>query len=77
MESIIAGDIKSLLFSNSLISAHQFRFRLGHSTLDMLLRITQQWMEALNIRHEMRAVSLDMSLAFDIVCHPALQTVFL
>ena len=43
MESIIAGDIKSLLFSNSLISAHQFRFRLGHSTLDMLFLLCQRW----------------------------------
>ena len=31
MESIIASDIKSFLFSNGLISDHQFGFRPGHS----------------------------------------------
>ena len=79
MESIIAVDMKSFLFSNNLISDHQFRFRPGHSTLAMLLRLTQQWMEALNIRHEIRAISLDISHAFDTVWHPTLllQTVCL
>jgi len=31
MESIIASDIKSFLFSNNLISNHQFGFRPGHN----------------------------------------------
>ena len=43
MESIIALDIKSFLFSNGLISDHQFGFRPGHSTLDMLLLLSQHW----------------------------------
>ena len=38
----------------------------------MLLRLTQQWMEALNVRRELRAVSLDISRAFDTVWHLAL-----
>ena len=37
MESIIASDIKSFLFSKGLISDHQFGFRPGHSPLDLLL----------------------------------------
>ena len=73
MESIIASDIKSLLFSNGLIS-DQFGFRPGHSTLDMLLLLSQQWMEVLNAGHEIRAIFLDISRAFDIVWHPALLT---
>ena len=72
MESIITVDMKSFLFSNNLISDHQFGVRPGHSTMDMLLPLTQQWMEALNVRHEIRAISLDMSRAFDTVWHPAL-----
>ena len=40
--------------------------------LDMLLVLTQQWVEALDVRHEIRAVSLDMSCTFDTVWHPAL-----
>ena len=59
MESIIASDIKSFHFSNGLISDHQFGFRPGHSTLDMLFLFSQQWMEVLNARHEIRAISLD------------------
>ena len=78
MESIIASDIKSFLFCNGLISDHQFGFRPGHSTLDMLLLLSQQWMEVLNAIHEIRAISLDISRAFDTVWHcPAHQTLFL
>ena len=43
MESITTVDIKSFLFNNSLISYHQFGFRPSHSTLDMLLILSQQW----------------------------------
>ena len=56
MESIIASDIKSFLFSNGLISDLQFGFRPGHSTLDLLLLLSQQWMEFLIARHEIRAI---------------------
>jgi len=38
----------------------------------MLLMLSQQWMKALNIRHEISAVSLDISHAFDTVWHPAM-----
>ena len=38
----------------------------------MLLLLTKQWMEALNVRKEIRAVSLDISHAVDTVWHPAL-----
>ena len=69
---MIAFEIKSFRYSNNLISDHQFGFRRGHSTLDMLLLLTQQWMEAFNVRHEIRAYPVDISGAFDIVWHPAL-----
>ena len=77
MESIIAVNVKWFLFSNNLISVHQFGFRPGHSTLYMLLLLSQQWMEALNLRHEIRSIYRDISHAFDIFCihvswHPSL-----
>ena len=72
MESNIAVNMKSFLFSKNLISDHQFGFRPGHSTFEMLLPLTQQWMEVLNVRHEIRPIFLDMSLAFDTVQNPAL-----
>jgi len=74
MESTIASDIKSYLFSNGLISDHQFGFRTGHPSLDILLLLSQQWMEVLNARHEIRAISQDISHAFDTVWHPAMLT---
>ena len=72
MESIIVVDVKSFLLSNNPISDHRFGFRAGQSTLEMLLLLTQQWMEALNVRHEIRDVSINISHAFDAVWHPAL-----
>ena len=72
MESIIAVDVRAFLFSNNHISNHQFRLRLGQSTLDMLPLLTQQWMEAPNLRYNIRAVYLNISRAFDTVWHPAL-----
>ena len=74
MESIITSDIKSFFFSNGLISDHQFGFRPHHSYLDMLLLLSQQWMEVLNARHEIRDISRDKSHVFDMVWHPALLT---
>ena len=71
MESIIAVDMRSFLFSNSLISDHQFRIRPSHSAFDMLLLLSQQWMEVLHVRNGIRAI-LDISRAFDTVYHPAL-----
>ena len=63
--------MKSFLFSKGLISNHQFRFRPGHSALDMLFPLSQQWMAALNVKHENRAISFDISRAFITVWHPA------
>ena len=71
MKSIIAVDMKSFLFSN-LISDHQLGFRSRHSTLDMLFLLSQQCMEAFNVRYEIRAVSLDISRIFDTVWHHTL-----
>ena len=65
---------QTFLLSNGLISDHQFGFRPGRSALDMLLLLSQQWMEVLNARHEIRAISRDISRAFDTVWQPALLT---
>ena len=70
MESIIVVDIKSTLFSNTLNSGHQVGLRHGPSIWTMVLLLSQQWMEALNVRHEIRAVSLEISCAFDAVWPP-------
>ena len=55
--SLTTGPSAYFLFSQGLISDHQFAFRQGYSTLDMLLQLSQQWMEAHNVRNEIRAVT--------------------
>ena len=71
METIIAVDIKSFLFSNGLISDHRFSFRPGNSTMDMQL-LFSQWMEALIVTRDIRTIALDISQAFDTLWHPTL-----
>jgi len=39
----------------------------------MLLLLPQQWMEDLNIRYEIRAISLDISRSFKKVWHPLIH----
>ena len=60
MESIIASDVKSFLFSNCLISDLQFGFHPILSMMDILLLFSQQWLEAMNLKQEVRTVSLDI-----------------
>ena len=71
MESIITIYVKSFLFSNSLISDHEFRFRPGHSTLDMLQLLFQQWWRP-SMSHMRSGKSLWKYLTLLIVWHRAL-----
>ena len=57
VQSVIAVDMKSFFFSHDLISNHQFGFGRGYATLDMLLLLSQQWMEVLYVRHDIRVIS--------------------
>ena len=61
VESTIAVDNISFLFSNILISDHKFGFIPGHAISDMLLLLSQKWMKALTVRHEIRAIFLNIS----------------
>ena len=51
---------------------HQFGFRRGHTTVDLLMNMSQRWVDALHARREVRAVALDISKAFDRVWHKGL-----
>src|SRR5258705_477111 len=42
MERIVADDLRSYLFRNNLITQRQFGFRPGHSSLDLLLTLSQK-----------------------------------
>ena len=63
----------SFFFSeNDLISPKQSGFRPGDSCTNQLLSIAQEILSAFDDGHEVRAVFLDISKAFDRVWHEGL-----
>jgi len=72
MESIIAVDIKSLFFSNMLTSEISSDSNPVTPPFACCFCYCNDGMEALNVRHEMRAVSLDIFRAFDTILNLAL-----
>ena len=69
-ETIVADCLKFFLAPK--LSPNQFGFRPGHTTLDLLLLLTQSWTNALASGKEVRSVALDISKAFDKVWHDGL-----
>ncbi len=62
--------LKHLLFFN-LLSDHQYGFRTGRSTSDLAL-LADSWSSSLSCFSENFVVALDISKAFNRVCHKAL-----
>ncbi len=58
--------------SFNLLSDHQYGFRKGRSTGDLLAFLTGSWSSSLNRFGETFAVALDISKAFDRVWHKTL-----
>ncbi len=63
--------LKHLLYFN-LLSDHQYRFRKGRSTGDLLAFLTDSWSSSFSRFGETFAVTLNISKAFDWVWHKAL-----
>ena len=55
--------------SRRLLSDSLSGFLKGHSCCTSLLKITEDWREALDERQTVSAVSIDLSKAFDTICH--------
>jgi len=72
LEHVVAAKFK--VHIAPLLNPHQFGFRPGHTTLDLLLNLVQRWSDALEKGEEVRAVALDISKAFDKVWHQGLLT---
>ena len=70
LETIVGDQLKHFLIPR--LSQHQFGFRPGRSTIDMLTQITQRWSIAVGKGQEARVVALDISKAFDKVWHEGL-----
>jgi retron-type reverse transcriptase len=68
-EKLLLNRILPLMASHSLISAHQFGFRMRHSTIEQTYRVVQQIHEALETKQYCSVAFLDISQAFDRVWH--------
>ena len=60
------------LISNNLITKNQSGFRPGDSTTNQLLGLINEIHKSFEKRHEVRAIFLDISKAFDKVWHQGL-----
>ena len=71
-ETILNKKFLKHLSSSNLLSDHQYGFRNGRSTGDLLTFLTDSWSSSLSCFGETFAVALDISKAFDRVWHKAL-----
>ena len=72
MERLVNKSMMSFLSHHQLLKDQQYGFRCGRSTADLLTVLFQLWSDALDSGSEVRAVSLDISKAFDKVWHEGL-----
>ena len=72
LEKFIFDNLYTYIFSNDFISDKQSGYRKGDSTIKQLLSITHEIHKAFDNSHEVRAVFLDISKAFDTVWHEGL-----
>ena len=71
-EKMIGETIWRHLNQHNLLSPHQFGFRPGRSTSDLLLLLSQKWQDTLDEGLGTLVVALDIAGAFDRVWHPGL-----
>lgn len=52
-----------------VLSNNMSGFLLGHSRCTALIKMTEDWREAPDKKHDVAVVALDLSKAFDTICH--------
>lgn len=72
MEKIIYNKLYKFLTDNNLLSSAQFGFRSGHSCTDALLIMLNEIFIQKNRRKKVCVLTLDITKAFDTVCHQIL-----
>ena len=72
LEKIVVDEFYAFLNTNGLISSDQSGFRPGDSTINQLISITSNIVEAFEDFDETRALFLDISKAFDELWHEGL-----
>ena len=68
-ESIVHRQVCSYFLSNGLLDSTQSGFRPGHSTQDVLLKVTEDWKLALDSDDLVGIVFVDLRKAFDSIDH--------
>ena len=71
-ETIVHQQVTSYFISNDLFTKAQSGFRSGHSTQDVLLRVTEDWKLALDADDLVGIMFIDLSKAFDSIDHSLL-----
>ena len=72
MESIVRDSLMEYMNKNSILSERQFGFMKGRSTVLQLLRVLDQWTDALDRGNIVDVVFCDFQKAFDTVPHKKL-----
>ena len=71
-EKEVFGQLYQYLINNSLLSRFQSRFRPKHSTLSLLLQMSDNWLESMDIEEITGLISVDIKKAFDSIDHKIL-----
>ena len=72
LEKIIQDKMEVYLISNDLLSCKQFGFMKGRSTILQLLKVLDDWTEAVDARLPVDVIYTDFQKAFDSVPHGGL-----
>ena len=72
LERFVQRQFMAFLEENSLLSPAQFGFRRKHSTVTSLVKVTDEWMKAIDEGKYTGAVFIDLKKAFDCVNHDLL-----
>ena len=72
LEKIIRDKMEVYLISNNLLSGKQFGFMKGKSTILQLLKVLDDWTEAVDARLPVDVIYTDFQKAFDSVPHSGL-----
>ena len=72
MEKIIFKHVYKYLVDHALITQYQSGFLLGFSTVSQVTELYHSICQAMSKKDEVRVVFLDISKAFDRICHKGL-----
>ena len=72
LETCVSSTITNHLTDHQLSHPHQWAYKKGHSTELLLVKMTEEWRQALDNNLVVGVVFVDFRKAFDSIFHPAL-----